>query len=175
MFYFVRHGSTDYAPINTKLYQGFGVNLLPLSDEGIAQIQETAKDPRLADANLILSSPYTRAVQTAAILAATLGAETRVETDLHEWLANKTYVFESDEVAQERYGEFLALFGSYPAGEDRLWESCEVIRSRVLSVLEPYRRYDKVIVTCHSILMEVMTGVSCPKNGEIIPWDFPST
>ena len=78
MFYFVRHGSTDYSEINTKLYQGFGVNLLPLTGEGIAQIQKTAKDGRLRGTDLILSSPYTRAVQTAAILSAELGAEVRV-------------------------------------------------------------------------------------------------
>ena len=173
MFYFVRHGSTDYSLINTKIYQGFGVNLLPLSNDGIAQLRETAKDPRLSGADLILSSPYTRAVQSAAILAAALGTDVRVETGLHEWLANKTYVFESDEVAEERYGEFLALSGKYPPGEDRLWESCDVIRGRVLSVLERYRHHDKVIVTCHSILIEALTGHPCPKNGEIIPWEFP--
>lgn len=172
MFYFVRHGSTDYSEINTKIYQGFGVNLLPLTKEGIAQIQNTSKDPRLRGANVILSSPYTRAVQTAAILSAELGVETRVETDLHEWLANKTYVFEPDEVAEERYGEFLARSGSYPPGEDRLWESCAVICSRVLPVLERYRKYDKVIVTCHSILIEAITGHPCPKNGEIIEFQL---
>jgi len=173
MFYFVRHGSTDYSEINTKIYQGFGVNLLPLTKEGIAQIQKTSKDPRLRDADVILSSPYTRAVQTAAILSAELGVETRVETDLHEWLANKTYVFEPDEVAEERYGEFLTLSGHYPLGEERLWESLEHMRSRVLPVLERYRKYDKVIVTCHSILIEAITGHPCPKNGEIIPWEYP--
>lgn len=34
MFYFVRHGKTDYSERNTKIYQGFGVNLSKLSEEG---------------------------------------------------------------------------------------------------------------------------------------------
>ena len=40
------------------------MNLAPLSEEGVRQIEETAKDPRLQGAELILTSPYTRAVQT---------------------------------------------------------------------------------------------------------------
>lgn len=31
MFYLIRHGSTDYSQRNTKIYQGFGVSLSPLS------------------------------------------------------------------------------------------------------------------------------------------------
>ena len=69
MFYFIRHGETDYSDRNTKIYKGFGVNLSPLSENGIQQIKETAKDLRLTDADIILSSPYTRALQTAAILS----------------------------------------------------------------------------------------------------------
>lgn len=47
MFYFVRHGKTDYSQRNTKVYQGFGVNLARLSEKGVEQIRETARDPRL--------------------------------------------------------------------------------------------------------------------------------
>ena len=66
-FYLVRHGKTDYSQKNRKIYQGFGVNLSPLSMDGIKEIQNTSKDKRLCDAGIILSSPYTRALQTAAI------------------------------------------------------------------------------------------------------------
>ena len=57
MFYLIRHGRTDYRERNTKIYQGFGVNLSPLSEEGIRQIQKTARDPRLKGTTIILSSP----------------------------------------------------------------------------------------------------------------------
>ena len=95
--YLVRHGKTDYSEKNTKIYQGFGVNLAPLSASGIAQIQKTAKDPRLKKARLIVSSPYTRALQTAAILSKELGLDIAVETDLHEWIADKRYQSISEE------------------------------------------------------------------------------
>ncbi len=32
--YFIRHGQTDYSLKDQKIYQGFGVNLAPLSEEG---------------------------------------------------------------------------------------------------------------------------------------------
>ena len=36
MFYFVRHGKTDYSQRNEKIYRGFGVQLAPLSEKGVA-------------------------------------------------------------------------------------------------------------------------------------------
>ena len=105
MFYLVRHGKTDYSERNTKIYQGFGVNLSKLSEKGVRQVKETALDDRLKGTDLILSSPYTRALQTAAILSKELGAELVVETDLHEWLANKNYVYEEEETAEKAYDE----------------------------------------------------------------------
>ena len=58
MFYFVRHGETDYTERGTKIYQGHGTNLAPLSETGIGQIKKAAKDIRLQEANLILCSSY---------------------------------------------------------------------------------------------------------------------
>ena len=117
MFYLIRHGSTDYSQRNTKIYQGFGVNLAPLSAKGAEEIRQTAKDSRLAGTSLILSSPYTRALQTAAILSKELQAEIVVETDLHEWMANKNYIYETDKIAENSYHEFAAMGGNYADGK----------------------------------------------------------
>ena len=114
MFYFIRHGKTDYSQRNTGIYQGFGVNLAPLSETGIRQIEETARDERLQGADLILSSPYCRALHTAAILSRALDAGIQVETDLHEWLANKDYIYEDDETAEAAYREYAENCGGYP-------------------------------------------------------------
>ena len=57
MFYLIRHGTADYTEKDTKIYQGFGNHLAPLSAKGIREIETTAADPRLAQARLILSSP----------------------------------------------------------------------------------------------------------------------
>ena len=105
MFYFVRHGAPDYSERNTKIYQGFGVNLARLSEKGVQQIKETAKDERLQGADIILSSPYTRALQTASILSKELGVDIVIETDLYEWLANKNFIYEDDGTAERFYLE----------------------------------------------------------------------
>ena len=174
MFYFVRHGKTDYTQRNTKVYQGFGVNLSPLSAEGVAQIKATARDERLQGTELILCSPYTRAVQTAAILSRELGAEIVVETDLHEWLANKHFHYDADAVAEESYREYVENGGRYPANQEKIWESAEAVRRRVLAVLQRYRGYRKVIVAGHGLMIQSATQGPLPRVGEITKFDFQS-
>ncbi len=166
--YLVRHGKTDYSEKNTKIYQGFGVNLAPLSASGIAQIQKTAKDPRLKKARLIVSSPYTRALQTAAILSKELGLDIAVETDLHEWIADKRYQSISEEQTEARYRAFIEHGGQYPEGEEQDWEDCQALRRRALAALKRYRGRGPLIVASHGMLIRALTGGYEAKNGEIM-------
>lgn len=172
MFYFVRHGKTDYSERNTKIYQGFGVQLSPLSELGIRQIQETAKDKRLQGADIILSSPYTRAVQTAAILSKQLAADIAIETDLHEWLANKNYLYDEDEIAENSFREYQENHGIYPPDEEKIWEDAATVKARILRVLEKYKHYNKVIIACHGLMIQATTGSDLPRNGEIVEFEM---
>lgn len=172
MFYFVRHGDPDYSERNTKIYQGFGVNLAKLSEKGVRQIKETAKDERLQGADIIISSPYTRALQTASILSKELGVDIVVETDLHEWLANKNFIYEDDETVENAYTEYEKNQGIYPAGEEKLWEDAKSIRERVLNVLKKYAGYKRVIVACHGMMIQATTEGKHLKCGEIAEFDF---
>ncbi len=172
MFYFIRHGKTDYSERNTKIYQGFGVNLSKLSELGVSQVKEAAKDERLKGADLILSSPYTRALQTAAILSKELGADIVVETDLHEWLANKNYIYEKDKTAEKAYIEYRKKQGKYPKDKEKSWESADSVKKRVLKVLYKYREYKKVIVVCHGIMIEAVTGEELPDCAGIVEFDL---
>ncbi len=171
MFYFVRHGKTDYSEKDTKIYQGMGVNLAKLSEKGIAQIKEAAKDERLANAELILCSPYTRAVHSAAILSKELGVELAIETDLHEWLANKNYIYVEDDIAEQAYREYESNQGSYLA-EEKDWEDAEAIKKRVFPVLEKYISHQKIIVVCHGMMIQAITGSEHPECGEIVVFDW---
>ena len=169
MFYFVRHGKTDYSKRNTGIYQGFGVNLAPLSEKGIQQIGEAAKDPRLRGADLILCSPYTRAVQSAAILSQKLGADIVVETDLHEWVADTDYNVVSDEEEDIAYEAYLNNGGRHSSEDDR-WEETEALRNRVLNVLRKYEAYPKVVVVGHETMIRAVTGCGHIKRGTIIEY-----
>lgn len=171
MFYFVRHGKTDYSERNTKIYQGFGVNLSKLSEEGIRQIKKTAKDERLKDADIIICSPYTRAVQTASILSKELDIDIVIETDLYEWLANKNFIYEDDKTAEKAYEEYENNHGEYPDGKEMVWESALSIKERVLRVLNKYSSYKKVVIACHGMMIQATTQGKHPACGEIVEFD----
>jgi len=171
-FYLIRHGKTNYSERNKKIYQGFGVNLSPLSIEGVKEIENTSKDKRLCEASIILSSPYTRAVQTAAILSKELQIEITIETDLHEWIANKNYIYEDDEMAEKNYHEFVEHNGTYPANCDMDWEDINSMKKRILPVLEKYKHYQKVIVACHGMFIQSLCNGHLPQNGEIVEFEL---
>ena len=172
MFYLVRHGEPDYSEAETKVYRGFGSHMCPLTEKGRSQIKNTAKDPRLQDVDLIISSPYGRALHTAAILAKELNVDLVVETDLHEWLANKNYVHENLEIAAKNHREFMENNGISPEGFDKDWESFEVMRNRATRVLVKYKNYDKVIVVCHGMLIQSLTCLHHPNHGEIFEFQI---
>ena len=167
-FYFVRHGQADLALAGSTIYNGQGYNMVTLSEVGIRQIEETAKRPELKEAQLIVSSPFGRALHTAAILSKALQLDIRVETKLHEWQPDvKGYTFLSDEEAKRRYDELTRCHGEPPEGTDCDWETATQMKRRTAEALEKYKQYDCVIVVCHGTLMQYVLGVPHPKNGEI--------
>lgn len=165
MFCFVRHGVADDTEMGSKFYRGIDMYLCKLSSDGIAQIESAANDERLQGADIIICSPYTRAVHSAAILSKSLGVPIAVETDLHEWCADKSFAQISDEESLAALKEFFACRGEYPAGEERAWETVSDIRSRVLAVLRRYSSYRRVIVIGHGIVILALTGEELPNGG----------
>lgn len=172
MFYLIRHGETDYSERGTKIYQGHGENLAPLTERGIQQILETAKDPRLKDADMIISSPYTRAIHTSAILSKELQINIRIETDIHEWQADKQYNFLCSEIAEKHCKEFNIYDGIYPKGISLTWENNEMLKNRLHTVLDKYKSYEKIIVVCHGMLIHSVYQDRWLENGEIIEYIF---
>lgn len=169
-FYFIRHGQADFTEANTKIYQGRGFNMLTLSDLGVRQIKAAALDGRLKDAELILSSPFGRALHSAAILSKELGLDIRVETGLHEWSADGVdFSYLPQEEADRRFQELHDNHGKHPEGTACGWESAEQMKARVFAVLERYRAYHCVIVCCHGTLMEYVLDIPHPSNGQIVP------
>ena len=81
-FMLVRHGTPDYSYINGKKFRGFGNDLAPLTEDGEKEAIAISMAPELQDADLILSSPHTRTLQTAAIIAKELDIRLIVEVDL---------------------------------------------------------------------------------------------
>ena len=92
-FYLIRHGKPDYTYGDTHGFIGQGHDFAPLKAERIEEVIETAKDKRLKEAQIIISSPYTRALQTASIISKETGIDIVVESDIMEWQPDLTYQY----------------------------------------------------------------------------------
>lgn len=148
-FVLIRHGDPDYSACVRGGINGQGFGLVPLSEKGLQQARQVAAHPALAGAQLVLSSPYTRALQTAAEIVRATGLPLAVEPDLHELMADRSGVPHTREEMKQLHQEFLACRGCWPEGGERPWETVEQLTDRVTNVLSRYLTYDKVIVVTH--------------------------
>ncbi|MDT8718424.1 histidine phosphatase family protein [Clostridium sp. 19966] len=167
-FYLVRHGQPDYSPCDERGYIGHGRDLAPLSKEGIAQAYKAALDSRLKSADIIVSSPYTRALQTAAIISQKTNIDITVEMDLHEWMPDLTFQYGAFEEFLELYRDFNHHKGIYPNGEERKWEDLNSLRNRVKKAADKYAHYNKVIMVCHGMVINALASEEEIAPGEII-------
>ena len=168
LFYLIRHGEPDYDAVSKIGFYGFGRSFAPLSERGLKQAEETAKDGRLSSADLIICSPYTRALQTAAIISRAIDKEIVVEPELHEWIVDKTNSIKSSEEVTMIGREFQELKGVYPDGEDKRWESLDSLRKRIKRVADKYADYDKVIIVGHGMAFRVLKYIENIAPGEIV-------
>lgn len=148
-FYLIRHGEPDWYINECYKFKGHGRDLVPLTDKGVNQAKEAAILLKDKHAQLIITSPYTRTMQTAAILARELDLELRVEVDLREWQPDLTYEYETYEEFTELCEEFEKYKGEYPVNEQKKWETQKALEQRVNNVFNRYKTYDEVIVVCH--------------------------
>lgn len=168
LFYLIRHGEPDYNAVAKLGFYGFGRSFAPLSDRGLKQVEETAEDSRLLDADLIICSPYTRALQTAAIISRKINKEIIVEPELHEWMVDKTNSITSSEEVAVLGREFQDYKGVYPTGQEMRWESLASLRERIKRVADKYADYDKVIIVGHGMAFRVLKYLENIAPGEIV-------
>ncbi|HOI86132.1 MAG TPA: histidine phosphatase family protein [Acholeplasmataceae bacterium] len=151
----IRHGEPRYDEVQMRGFLGMGYELGKLTERGERQAELRAKDPILAGATLIISSPYTRALQTAAIISRITQIPLTVETDLHEWMPDTTFKLDFDiPQAFEEYVKHKGLF--YP---DRKypWETYPDLQTRVMQAVKKYTHHQKIIVVCHGVVMSALT------------------
>lgn len=151
---FVRHGQPTYKEVEQRGFIGMGMELGKLTNLGISQAKSVANDSRLQGAELILSSPFTRALQTAAFIGQKVAVDIVVENDLHEWIPDLSQQIGTRKEVTDLYQEYVDHRGGYPDSGARPYETAEMIRDRVLKVLDRYRMYSKVIVVCHMLVIQ---------------------
>jgi broad specificity phosphatase PhoE len=171
LFYLVRHGETDWRVTRERRLKGAAADLVPLTPRGIQQIEVTLELLRPKNAQLILSSPMTRTLQSAAVASRALDLPLTVEFDLHEWVPDLTYSWESAEEVTAAHDECLRLGGEWPPGEQRVWEPHSSVRRRVLATLDRYGHVERVAVFSHGVVMYSLLGRWC-ELGELCEWQF---
>ena len=168
IYYLIRHGEADYSEMMDKGFWGFGRSFAPLSQNGVAQVEATANDARLKLASFIVSSPYTRALQTAAIISRVTGLKIKIEVDLHEWEPDRCNQYTTSEEAFMLHREFNQYKGIYPDGQMMRWETLANLRNRMRNVADKYTDYDKVIFVGHGMAFRTLSYIEQMNPAEII-------
>lgn len=156
-FILIRHGKTDYNLVTEKGFKGHGLDLSFLSDEGIKQANNVAINPIINNSNVLISSPYTRCMQTASIISNKLNLPIIGEIDLHEWLPDLSFNYQSGKTAVLNYNKAIQ---DYLNSEitSKEYESIYSVQIRALKVLKKYLQYEKVLVVTHGGVMYSLTG-----------------
>ena len=151
----IRHGEPRYDEVQERKFPGMGYELGKLTERGIIQAENRAQDPRLEGAKLIISSPYTRALQTAAIISRITHIPLVVENDLHEWMPDTTFKFDFD--IPKAFEEYVAHKGIALSDRKYPWETYEELQKRVKNAVLKHIEHDKIIVVCHGVVMSAFT------------------
>lgn len=149
-FYFIRHGEQDWDIVKKYRLKGQAIDLIPLTENGVNQAKKAAKDSRIMGSDIIICSPYTRALQTAAIISKETGIDLHVEFDLREWESDQKFDYDTKEQLIELWQDYLAHNGVYPKGEIKPWETKQDLMKRLDSVLIKYMNYANVVVVAHA-------------------------
>lgn len=169
--YLIRHGKADYSYGDSHGFIGHGHDLAKLDERYIKDVIKTSKDIRLKEAELIISSPYTRALQTAAIISKETGLDIKVETDLREWEPDTTYQYKKDEF-KSFYKDYITNNGIKPNDRLVLWESKDHLKNRVMRAIEKYKDYKCIIIVFHKIAIKSIIDIDDIKPAEIIEYNY---
>lgn len=147
----IRHGEPRYDNVRDL---GLVSYLGELTPAGVEQAEAVADDERLQDADIIISSPFTRALQTASIISRKTGIPLTVEPAFHEILLDTKHELTTSEIyTRNSYKEFAAQNGIRDDETLYDWESLEQIVNRAYPAMKKYLHYNKVIVVAHATLI----------------------
>ena len=85
----IRHGEPCYSNVKDLGLVSYLGELTPL---GVAQAEDVSRDERLKGANIIIASPFTIALQTAAIISRETNIPLTVEPAFHEIVLDTEHI-----------------------------------------------------------------------------------
>ncbi len=172
----VRHGEVDRAALGEHgpVYTGARFDHVPLSHAGTVQAEQAAAALRSLRPQLILTSPYTRTLQTAAIISRNLDCRFTVDLRLHDWLPVRdgTMVI-SLALVQAKIREYERWAAGGPLPQERTWETPDEMRARLLSVIRAHRNAVPLVIVTHEAPVQAVIGPVAVPPGSLHP--VPST
>jgi len=174
-FLLMRHAQPDFSGLERLNAAGWPVDIAPLAPVGERQVADQVNKIVEFDPQIVIASPVTRALHTAALLLTELHVPLKVEFDLYDWLPDIGLQRLTMDELRARQSEFNSLKGEWPVGETRLWESASSMRQRVLAVLGKYLGYSRVLAVCHQEPIRVVTGASEVGLAAIVRLELPSS
>ena len=158
----VRHGEPDYSEADEKIWFS---NLAPLTTTGMEQAHTVSQNELFKNAELVISSPYTRALHTAAIISKNLDLSLIVDIGFHERLPDIKNELKTREDLQKSFEEYDLCKGIYTDNKSHFWESVEQQINRVKHSLNKYMIYKKIIIVTHGELIRRFAAVRLPFCG----------
>jgi len=163
--YLIRHSEPDFSQVKQSKYTGYGRELTRLTTNGIKIANEVSDNPIFDQVQLLLISPYTRAMETAMEIVRHHDIPTQVELMLYEWRPDKTgQALQTDSQVKQAYQDYQhgtrqgSLIPETPAE----------IKQRVGNVLAKYKnQYDCLACVTHGEVIRQMTNL---KSDENIPY-----
>lgn len=161
----VRHAEPDYSEVDRKEYSGFGRDLAPLTVKGIDQAHAVSQNNLFINAELVVSSPYTRALHTAAIISRNLDLSLMVEVGFHERLPDIKNMLKTKDELKNSFEEYDFYKGIHTEDKLHYWESVEQQINRIQQSLNKYADHKKIIIVTHGELIRRFAAVRLPFCG----------
>lgn len=147
-YYLVRHGEPKWSLKDKYHLKESIVDHIPLTQSGIRAATLLANDERIKNSQIIITSPYTRALHTAAILSRITGMELRVELQLREWQPDTLFSIKDEDEDEENDNKGI--------GKKKIWLETKSLKGRILEVLDKYSQYSEVTVVTHEMIINTL-------------------
>ena len=159
-FGLLRHGQTDWN-INFLLQ---GVTDIPMNETGVEQVRLAAKAIQLEDWDVVLTSPLTRAKQTAEIIASHVGFDEVIEQEL---LIERSFG-EAEGLSHEQWRAKYSNLDEIPGGESRTQLAAR--SQQLLDHISSQFAGKRVLAISHGALIRGLLSIASnnelPRDGE---------
>lgn len=166
--YLMRHAETDWGQVNERGSIGLANDFARLTERGRAQAADAARRVAELRPAVLLTSPMTRAMETASIVGRRIGLDPVVELDLREWLPDRGMAWSSMREVDAAYTAMVESAGAEPPATNTPWETMSELRRRGLEALRPYAASDQpVVAVCHGVIIHALTGQAQTDHCEV--------